>query len=145
LWIDLVPSKTEWLVINNQGKWGTINITLKWSNNLNNNKAFPFIWTLLCLCFVLKLIRINRRNLQINDYTFSCKRKKLVIIDTCDKPCNCFRQVTKENQSQKNSHGMYNHISSYISFATTWIFHPFTNHRIMQLHIQLHKILGSIF
>jgi hypothetical protein len=40
---------------------------------------------------------------------------------------------------------MYNHTSSCISFAVVGIFHPLTNHKTMQLHTQLHKILGIIF
>jgi hypothetical protein len=88
---------------------------------------------------------IIRRNLEINDYTFNCKRQNFSRMDTCDyKPCNRFGQVTKDNRSQRISHGMYNHTNSCISFVTARIFHPLTNHRTMRLHIQLHKILGSI-
>jgi hypothetical protein len=49
------------------------------------------------------------------------KDKILVAIDTCDyNPCSHFGQVAKDNQSQKNPCGMYNHANSCISFATTY-------------------------
>jgi hypothetical protein len=40
---------------------------------------------------------------------------------------------------------MYNHINSHISLVIVRIFRRLTSHRTMQLHIQLHKILGNIF
>jgi hypothetical protein len=74
------------------------------------------------------------------------KNKILVLMDTCNhKPCSHFRQVAKNNQLQKTPRGMYSHTSSCISFTITGIFHPLISHRTMQQHIQLHKILGSIF
>jgi hypothetical protein len=70
------------------------------------------------------------------------KKKKLVVIYMRNyKPCNRLGQVAKDNQSQKIPHGMYSHISLVI----VGIFHPLTIRRIIELHIQLHKILGNIF
>jgi hypothetical protein len=72
------------------------------------------------------------------------KKKKLVVTNICNyKPCNCLVQVAKDNQLQKTPHGMYD-ITFDISLATTWIFHSLTSCRTIQLHIQLHKILGNI-
>jgi hypothetical protein len=39
---------------------------------------------------------------------------------------------------------MYIHTNSHILLVTIGIFHPLINHTTMQLHIQLHKILGII-
>jgi hypothetical protein len=70
------------------------------------------------------------------------KDKILIVMNTCDyKPCSCFEQVAKDNQSQKVSCVMYNHTYSCISLVTTWIFHPLTNHRT----VRLHEIWGIIF
>jgi hypothetical protein len=39
---------------------------------------------------------------------------------------------------------MFNRTSSWISLATTKVFHPLTSRKSMRLHIRLHKILGNI-
>jgi len=88
---------------------------------------------------------ITRRNLEINNYNFNCKRKKFSHnTHATTNLAFALDKWQKTTNRKKSPHGMYNHINTCILLVIVRIFHPFTNRRAIGQHFKIKLTLNDL-